>query len=61
MIQFGARSHKLLEVLQDLIEGSQPYPALMTRLQAGMARTLLDLGGGRLRETLKVARAAGPD
>ena len=61
MIQFGARSHGLLEIVQDLIEGSQPYPALMARLQTGMARTLLDVGVGRLRETLNVARAAGPD
>ncbi len=61
MIQFGARSHGLLEILQDLIEGLQPYPALMARLQTGMARTLLDVGVGRLRETLNVARAGGPD
>ncbi len=61
MIQFGARSHGLLEILQDLIEGLQSYPALMARLQTGMARTLLDVGVGRLRETLNVARAGGPD
>jgi flavin-dependent dehydrogenase len=50
MIEFGARSRKLLEVMQDLIEGTQSYAGLLARLQMAMARTLLDVGVGRLRE-----------
>jgi hypothetical protein len=35
--------------MQDLIEGSQSYLGLIARLQIAMARTLLDVGMGRLR------------
>ena len=50
MIEFGTYSRKILEVMQDLIEGSQSYPGLMARLLGSMARTLLETGVGRRRE-----------
>jgi flavin-dependent dehydrogenase len=52
MIEFGTHSRKLLEVMQDLIEGSQSYLGLFARLQMGMARTLLETGLGRVRKAL---------
>jgi len=51
MIEFGARSHKILEMLQDLIAGSQPYAKLIARLPMGLAHGLLETGWGRLRDT----------
>jgi flavin-dependent dehydrogenase len=50
MIEFGTYSRKILEVMQDLIAGSQSYPGLMARLLGSMARALLETGVGRLRE-----------
>jgi len=64
MIEFGTHSRKLLEVMQDLIEGSQSYSGLFARLQRAMGRTLLDTGLGRLRKALMhgaVPQAACPD
>jgi flavin-dependent dehydrogenase len=52
MIEFGTHSRKLLDVVQDLIEGSQSYLGLFARLQMGMARTLLQTGVGRVRRAL---------
>jgi len=49
MIEFGARSRRLLEVMQNLLEGSQSYPGLIARLYVGMARALLEVGVKRLR------------
>jgi flavin-dependent dehydrogenase len=49
MIEFGARSRGLFEVMQDLLEGSQSYPGLIARLYAGMARALLEMGVKHLR------------
>ena len=57
MIEFGTHSVKLREILQDLIEGSQPYPGLMARLQMGLARALLETGYGRLREVSREGRS----
>ncbi len=53
MVEFGARSRKFLEVVQDLVEGSQSYLGLTTRLYLGFTRTLLVTGAGLLRETLQ--------
>ena len=52
MIEFGTHSRKFLEVIQDLVEGSQSYLGLIARLHAGLARTLLEAGVGRLREEI---------
>jgi flavin-dependent dehydrogenase len=57
MIEFGAHSLKILEVMQDLIEGSQSYPGLIARLPVGMARALLKRGVGRLREVFELPPA----
>ena len=50
MIEFGAHSRNFLEVIQDLVEGSQSYLGLIARLHVGLAHTLLEAGVGRLRE-----------
>jgi flavin-dependent dehydrogenase len=48
MIEFGTHSRKILEVMQDLIEGSQFYPGLIARLSVGLAQALMEMGVGRL-------------
>jgi flavin-dependent dehydrogenase len=53
MVEFGARSHKFLDVVQDLLEGSQSYLGLTARLYLGLTRALLETGAGLLRETLQ--------
>ena len=58
MIEFGSRSSKFLEVVQDLLEGSQSYLGLLTRLHLGLARTLVEIGVGRLREAFEMPPAA---
>ncbi len=57
MIEFGARSRKLLEVMQNLLEGSQSYPGLMARLYLGMSRALLETAVNQFR--LRSALGAG--
>jgi flavin-dependent dehydrogenase len=49
MIEFGARSRELFEVMQDLLEGSQSYPGLIGRLYMGMARALVEMTVHQLR------------
>ena len=58
MIEFGTRSRKLLEVVQDLIEGSLSYPGLLARLHVGLGHALLDTGVGRLREVFELSQAS---
>jgi flavin-dependent dehydrogenase len=53
MIEFGTRSRKFLDVVQDLLEGSKSYLELLARLHVGLACTLLATGVGRLRESLR--------
>jgi flavin-dependent dehydrogenase len=50
MIEFGAHSAKIREIIQDLMEGSQSYLGLMARLQTAMGQTLVETAVGRLRE-----------
>ena len=50
MIEFGAHSAKMREIIQDLMEGSQSYLGLMARLQTAMGQTLVETAVGRLRE-----------
>jgi flavin-dependent dehydrogenase len=54
MIEFGAHSRKFLALMQDLIEGSQSYLGLMTRLHMGLARALLETGVGRWRKVFEL-------
>jgi flavin-dependent dehydrogenase len=44
MVEFGARSSRLRDVVQDLMEGAQSYPGLVARLCWGVAGTLLESG-----------------
>lgn len=48
MIEFGTHSRKFLEVVQDLVEGSQSYLGLIVRLHMGLARALVATGVGKL-------------
>ena len=48
MIELGAQSRALLDLIQDLIEGVNSYPELLARIQVGLARALLDVGRSRL-------------
>jgi flavin-dependent dehydrogenase len=50
MIEFGSRSHKVLQVMQDTIEGSLSYPELIARLPVSLGHALLGTGVGRRRE-----------
>lgn len=50
MIQFARRSRIFMELLQDLIEGSQGYTGLAARLYRQLAATLADMVGGCVRE-----------
>ena len=48
MIEFGAHSREFLEVVQDLLEGSQSYLGLIVRLHMGLARAVVETGVGKL-------------
>ena len=61
MIELGRRSSTILDVMQDLIEGSQSYLGLFARLQVGMGRTLLESGLGRLRDAFHRPSATQTD
>ena len=56
MIEFGTRSSKFLEVMQDLIEGSLSYPGLMARLTVGLGHALMETSVGRLREMFELTQ-----
>jgi flavin-dependent dehydrogenase len=56
MIEFGARSRTVLEIIQDLVEGSLSYSRLLGRLHVGLARSLLEAGASRLRESFESGR-----
>jgi len=60
MVEFGARSRSFLEVIQDMLEGSQSYLGLAAKLHLGLATALWDIGIGPLRQMLRVV-ADGPD
>jgi flavin-dependent dehydrogenase len=55
MVEFGARSERFLEVIQELLEGSQSYLGLATKLYLGLAVALWDIGIDRLRQVFHVA------
>jgi flavin-dependent dehydrogenase len=48
MVEFGARSAGFLEVIQDMLEGSQSYLKLAAKLHYGLAAALWDIGPARL-------------
>ena len=43
MVEFGARSQRFLNVIQDMIEGSQSYLRLVAKLHLGLATALWDV------------------
>jgi hypothetical protein len=53
VVEFGGRSRKFLEVVQDLLEGSQSYLGLTARLYLGLTRALLETGAGLLQEAFQ--------
>jgi flavin-dependent dehydrogenase len=44
MVEFGARRARFLEVVQDIIEGSQSYLGLAVKFHLGLATALWDIG-----------------
>jgi flavin-dependent dehydrogenase len=50
LLEFGVRSRRFRQVLQDVIEGSQSYLGLAARLYLGLTGTLWEMAAGRLRE-----------
>ena len=56
MVEFGARSPRFLEVVQDMLEGSHSYLGLAAKLYLGLAVALWDMGIEPLRKLLHVAR-----
>jgi geranylgeranyl reductase family protein len=61
MVEFGARSARFLEVVQELLEGSQSYLKLAAKLHFGLATALWDIGIDPLRQMLRVVRDRSGD
>jgi flavin-dependent dehydrogenase len=62
MVEFGARSPRFLDVIQDMLEGSQSYLGRAAKFYLGLAAALWDIGIGPLRQTLRgVAKRPGDD
>jgi flavin-dependent dehydrogenase len=55
MVEFGARSARFLEVIQELLEGSQSYLGLAAKLYCGLTLALWDIGIDRLGRMFHVA------
>jgi geranylgeranyl reductase family protein len=55
MVEFGARSQRLLGVIQDMLEGSQSYLRLAAKLHLGLATALWDMGIEPLRKLLRMS------
>jgi flavin-dependent dehydrogenase len=55
LIEFGARSQRFLEVIQDMVEGSQSYLGLAAKLYLRLPVALWDIGISPLRKLLHVA------
>jgi len=56
MVEFGARSPRFLELIQDMLEGSQSYWKLAAKLHFGLAAALWDIGP--FRQVFASARSA---
>jgi flavin-dependent dehydrogenase len=57
MIEFAQYSRKMVEVMQELIEGSRSYPGLIVRLPVGLVHTFAARAAGGMRQALELARA----
>ena len=55
LVEFGARSQRLLEVIQDMIEESQSYLGLAAKLYLGLLAALWDIGIDPLRQMFHFA------
>lgn len=56
MVEFGSRSRKFLDVIQDMVEGSESYLRLAGKFYVGLAAALWDIGP--LRQRFASARSA---
>ena len=56
MIEFGARSRRFLDVIQDMFDGSQSYLRLAAKFYVGLAMALWEIGP--LRQTLASGRSS---
>jgi len=56
LIQFAARTRTFLDLLQDLLEGSQPYASLGARLYRDLATALAELATRSLLQALRQPR-----
>jgi flavin-dependent dehydrogenase len=55
IVEFGARSQRFLEVIQDMVEGSRSYLGLAARVHLGLVGALWGIGLEPLRQALHVA------
>ena len=55
VVELGARSERLRQVIQDMLEGSHSYLGLAAKLYLGFAVALRDIGIDRLRQMFHVA------
>ena len=58
LVELGARSQKLRQVVEDLVEGSQTYVGLALRLHLNLIGTLVEAAAGSLRGLLHRPQAA---
>ncbi len=59
MIDFASRSRTFMELLQDLMEGSQGYAGLAARLYRGLGKALVEIAAGRIRDAFNPATVWG--
>jgi geranylgeranyl reductase family protein len=57
-VEFCGRSAVLMDLLQDLTEGAQPYATLLTRLYGGLAASLFEIAATSLHGMLPNLRSA---
>jgi len=58
MVEFCGRSGVVMNLLQDLTEGTQSYATLLTRLDGGLAASLLEIAANLVRGVLPHLRSA---
>ena len=56
LVEFSARSRTFQELLQDLLDGLQPYDGLGRRLYRTLGKTLWEVAAGGMREQLSSVR-----
>lgn len=58
MVEFCGRSGVVMDLLQDLTEGTQSYATLLTRLYGGLAASLFEIAANSVRGVLPHLRSA---